>query len=288
MLEDKNMEIIIITGLSGAGKSMVADCFEDLGYYCIDNLPPSLIKDFIDLISQRSLKVDKAAFVVDIRGGESFDDIKQNLDGLRGKGIHPRILFVGASNKTILSRYSENRRMHPLATGKNNDIAIDEERARLEPIRRIADFSIDTTGMKNAELIHEIRSLLEVDDSKNSFRYIIQSFGYKYNIPQDVDYVFDTRFIPNPFYTASLRKKTGNSKKVRDFVMRSDEARQFMDKALDMVTSLKPAFVREGKNSLCVAFGCTGGQHRSVTMANLMAESLKESGEEVSLIHRDL
>jgi UPF0042 nucleotide-binding protein len=282
------MDVIIITGVSGAGKSLASDCFEDMGYYCIDNLPPSLIKDFAELISQRAVKVDKAAFVVDIRGGETFDDIKDNLKELDHKGVPYKILFIDASDEVILRRFSETRRAHPLATGLTNEEALYEERKILEPIRKIADRAIDTSGMNNAGLIQEIRSFFVDDKTPQQYRIIIESFGYKYGIPPDADFVFDVRFIPNPFYVDSLKKKTGNSKRVREYVMRSQEAGDFLEEVLEMITRLKPAFIREGKSTVNVSFGCTGGQHRSVTMANIVAERLLGIGEDVTLKHRDI
>jgi UPF0042 nucleotide-binding protein len=281
------MDVVIVTGLSGAGKSLAADCFEDLGYYCIDNLPPSLIKEFTELIRQRAVKVDKAAFVVDIRGGESFDDIQASLKELKARGVTCRVLFLDASSQALLSRFSESRRSHPLASGITNEEALEMERSQLEPIRRLADYTVDTTGLKNAELLQQIRGLFSQETASSNFRFIIESFGYKYSIPLDADFVFDMRFIPNPYYVASLRNLTGNSKKVQNYVMRSQDARDFLEEVLRLLKTLKPAFVREGKNTLCVAFGCTGGQHRSVTMANLVSERLTAAGEDVTLLHRD-
>jgi UPF0042 nucleotide-binding protein len=283
-----DMQIIIITGVSGAGKSLAADCFEDMGFYCIDNLPPSLIKDFTELISQRAIKVDKAAFVVDIRGGETFVDIKDNLKELENRGIGYKILFIDASDEVILRRFSETRRAHPLAVGITNEEALYEERELLEPIRKIADFTVDTSDMNNARLVQSIRAYFTEGTEQQRFRFIVESFGYKYGIPPDADFVFDIRFIPNPFYVESLKKLTGNSKRVREYVMRTEGAQTFLSEVLAMITSLKPAFIREGKITVNVSFGCTGGQHRSVTMATIVTEKLREQGEDVTLKHRDL
>jgi UPF0042 nucleotide-binding protein len=260
-----DMQIIIITGVSGAGKSLAADCFEDMGFYCIDNLPPSLIKDFTELISQRAIKVDKAAFVVDIRGGETFVDIKDNLKELENRGIGYKILFIDASDEVILRRFSETRRAHPLAVGITNEEALYEERELLEPIRKIADFTLDTSDMNNARLVQSIRAYFTEGTEQQRFR-----------------------FIPNPFYVESLKKLTGNSKRVREYVMRTEGAQTFLCEVLAMITSLKSAFIREGKITVNVSFGCTGGQHRSVTMANIVTEKLRELGEDVTLKHRDL
>jgi UPF0042 nucleotide-binding protein len=281
------MEIIIITGMSGAGKSLAADCIEDLGYYCIDNLPPSLIGNFVDLIAQRKHKVKKAAFVVDIRGGEFFGDLKENLKDLKRRGVDHKIIFFDATDKALIRRYSEHRRVHPMGESHTYAEAIQAERAALEPIRRIADHTIDTSEMKNADLAAEIIRVL-TDGEGNEFRVIVQSFGYKNGIPAEADIVLDMRFIPNPFYVDSMRNLTGKSKKVRDYVMRSPEAGKFIDSVVGMFAYLKPAFIKEGKNRLNISFGCTGGQHRSVAMAIIVHDLLTKSGENVVLKHRDI
>jgi UPF0042 nucleotide-binding protein len=282
------MEIIIITGMSGAGKSLAADCFEDIGYYCVDNMPPGLIGSFVDLIARSKKKVAKAAFVVDVRGGEFFDDLKENLNDLKRREIGYRIFFFDATDKALIRRFSENRRGHPLGEGRTYEEAIQAERAALEPIRRIADHSIDTSEMKNADLAQAISRLLSESDGGSGFRVVVQSFGYKYGIPAEADIVLDMRFVPNPFYMDSLKKLTGKSRKVRDYVMRAPEAGKFIDCVIDMFTDLKPAFIREGKNRLNISFGCTGGQHRSVAAAIVVHDRLTKKGENVVLKHRDV
>ncbi|MDR1043017.1 MAG: RNase adapter RapZ [Clostridiales Family XIII bacterium] len=282
------MEIIIITGLSGAGKSLAADCFEDLGYYCIDNLPPSLIGNFVDLIAQRKHKVSKAAFVVDIRGGEFFGDLKENLKDLKRRGVEYKIIFFDATDRALIRRFSEHRRIHPLGDDRTYEEAIQAERAAIEPIRRIADYTIDTSEMKNADLASAINRLLTEDSGASDFRVVVQSFGYKYGIPAEADIVFDMRFVPNPFYIDSLKNLTGKSMKVRDYVMRAPEAGTFIECVINMFTELKPAFIKEGKNSLDISFGCTGGQHRSVAAAIIVHDRLTELGENVVLKHRDI
>ncbi|MDR1953489.1 MAG: RNase adapter RapZ [Clostridiales Family XIII bacterium] len=282
------MEIIIITGMSGAGKSLAADCFEDIGYYCIDNLPPSLIRSFLGLISKGKRDVCKAAFVVDIRGGEFFDELLENLTELDRDGTSYRILFLDASDEVILRRFSESRRSHPLAQGTTNAEAVQEERKRLEPIRRIADCRIDTTKLRNAALAEAITTQFLGNGKGEAFKLVIQSFGYKYGIPAEVDILLDVRFIPNPFYVDSLKKLTGNSKRVRDYVMRAPEAAFFAETVMNLLRTLMPAFEREGKHSLNVAFGCTGGQHRSVAMANILYAKMKDEGTDVVLTHRDI
>jgi UPF0042 nucleotide-binding protein len=282
------MEIIIITGLSGAGKSQAADYFEDIGYYCIDNMPPSLIKSFVELIRQGKHSIHKAAFVVDIRGGEFFDDMMASLSDLKQTGIAFRILFLDAADETLLRRFSETRRAHPLAEGTTNEEAIQEERRKLEPIRRVSDFMLDTSQLNNPGLAEALRRLLTEGGEGDSYKIVIQSFGYKYGIPKDADIVLDMRFIPNPFYVDSLRKLTGNSKKVRDYILRAPEVKSFIDEVLRMMRALKPAYLREGKHGISIAFGCTGGQHRSVAIANIMHERLRAKGEDAVLKHRDI
>ncbi|MDR1495529.1 MAG: RNase adapter RapZ [Clostridiales Family XIII bacterium] len=282
------MKTIIITGMSGAGKSLAADCFEDLGYYCIDNLPPSLIGNFVDLIAQRKQKVAKAAFVTDVRGGEFFGDLKENLKDLKRRGVGYKVIFFDANDKALIRRFSEHRRSHPLGEDRTYEEAIQAERAALEPIRRIADYTIDTSEMKNADLATAINKLLAEGNGASGFRTVVQSFGYKYGIPAEADIVFDMRFVPNPFYVDSLKSLTGKSKKVRDYVMRAPEAKRFMNSVIAMFEELRPAFIREGKSSLNLSFGCTGGQHRSVAAAIIAAERLTKAGENVVLKHRDI
>ncbi|MDR0851361.1 MAG: RNase adapter RapZ [Clostridiales Family XIII bacterium] len=282
------MEIIIITGLSGAGKTHAKDYFEDSGYYCIDNMPPSLIRNFVELIVRDRLHIEKAAFVIDVRGGNFLTELKDNLTELKKDGIEYRILFLDASDKVILRRYSETRRDHPLSGGKTNTQAIREERAMLESIRKYADLIIDTSALNNVALMTAIRAFMEGDAGEQRFKVIIQSFGYKLGVPGDTDIVFDMRFIPNPFYVDSLKKLTGKSRKVQTYVMKSPEAVNFLEDVIRLYENLKPAYMREGKNSLSISFGCTGGQHRSVAMANMFYERLKAKGEDVVLSHRDL
>lgn len=281
------MELIIVTGLSGAGKSQAIHSLEDLGYYCIDNLPPALIKNFIDLTVKEGIGLRKAAFVIDIRGGDFFDDFLRGLDDLKKAGVDYRILFLEASDEVLLRRYKETRRMHPMAGGGTIQEGIAAEREKLAAIRREAHYILDTSNMKSARLSEEIRTLLG-KPGDSGFTVTIQSFGYKNGIPLDADMVFDLRFIPNPFYLASLKELTGNSRKVRDYVMKQPETPAFVETVHSMLLSLIPAFQREGKSQLVLAFGCTGGQHRSVALANEFTERLQKDGWRVVTIHRDL
>lgn len=282
------MEIVIVTGLSGAGKSCAIDCFEDMGYYCIDNMPPSLIKDFIDLMNRSKHKLKKAVFVVDIRGGVFFNDLKDTLKTLKKKKVDYKILFLDASTEILTTRFNESRRIHPLSESGLNAESIELERKKLEPVKKDADYVIDTSNIKTMELAKEIRNLFSGEQDEKEFKITIQSFGYKYGHPKEVDSIFDVRFIPNPFYVKSLKKKTGNDKAVQKYVMESTDAQFFKDEIVKLILALMPAYIREGKYSLNIAFGCTGGQHRSVTMANIIYKELKEKNIKATLIHRDL
>jgi len=281
------LELIIVTGLSGAGKSQAVNCLEDLGYYCVDNMPPRLMTEFVSLAGSSGAEIDKAAFVVDIRGGLFFEDLIASLEELEKAGVSYRIMYLEASDQTLLRRYKETRRNHPMSQGGSIAEGIAREKAKLEDIKKIASFVIDTTGLKTAGLNKQIKNLLQSDEN-DSFTIEIMSFGYKNGIPAEADFVFDTRFLPNPFYVASLKKLTGNNKKVREYVMRSKLSHRFLHTVAGMIETTIPAFINEGKYHLVVAFGCTGGQHRSVTMANELTDILKENGRNVTTDHRDL
>jgi UPF0042 nucleotide-binding protein len=281
------MEITVVTGMSGAGKSCAFNCFEDLGYYCIDNLPPALIGNVLDLLEQGKRAPEHAVFVIDIRGGAFFDDLKNSLLSLTGAGRPYRILFLDASDEVLLRRFNETRRSHPLSGGGSNKEGISLERKRLLDVKRAADAVIDTSRMKPAALSDEIKKLF-LPGTENVFRVNIMSFGYKFGIPSEVDMVFDMRFIPNPFYVPSLKELSGNSKRVRDYVMKTPVSRMFRDAALRLIGELIPHFSREGKYRLNLAFGCTGGRHRSVAMANIFNEALAEMGYRTALTHRDV
>lgn len=282
------MDMIIVTGLSGAGKSQAINCMEDLGYYCIDNMPPALIKNFMDLIMHDKVTIEKAAFTIDIRGGEFFDDLKSILDELKKSGLKFKIMFLEASDEVLIRRFNETRRTHPLACAGNTLEGITRERERLLEIRTISDYIIDTSSMKTAQLNEEIKKLLLSKEENPSFTISIQSFGYKYGIPLDADMVFDMRFIPNPYYLKSMRKLTGNSEKVSSYVMKFPETQDFLHTVHDLIDRLIPCYAREGKFHLVLAFGCTGGQHRSVAVANEVSRRFLEEGKRVITVHRDL
>lgn len=282
------MEILIVTGLSGAGKSQAIHFIEDMDYYCIDNMPPALIRDFVNLAAQDKVSIQKAAFVVDIRGGEFFGDLKTVLDEMRDNGTAYKLLFLEATDDVLIRRYKETRRQHPLSKTGSIREGIEAERKRLETIRKEATYIIDTSNMKAARLNLELRAVLLGEETKENFTITVESFGYKHGMPPEADWVFDVRFIPNPYYLTSMKKLTGNSKKVQEYVMKFPESQAFVKQIHGLINELIPHYIREGKYHLVLAFGCTGGQHRSVTMANKFAEIFKEEGKRVVLIHRNL
>ena len=281
------MKIIIVTGLSGSGKTQAMDVLEDLGYYCIDNMPPSLIKNFLDMAAKNK-EIEKAAFGIDVRGGSLFDDLKDALDMMKKEDVDFKILFFEATDKVLARRYNETRREHPLAHGEAVAKGIKREKSRLESLRKEADAIIDTSSFNNAQLAAEISNIVSEGKDDRTFTVNIMSFGYKNGMPVSADMVFDTRFLPNPFYVEELKHLTGNDVAVRSYVMGHEIARLFADEVRGMIEVLIPFFKKEGKFSLSVCFGCTGGHHRSVTMANVLNERLDAKGIRTTLEHRDL
>ena len=283
------MNVVIVTGLSGAGKTKAADWFEDQGYYCVDNMPPMLIKNFIELTVHSNKQITKAAFVVDVRGGEFFDDLHACLDDLmKSETVNCKILFIEASVQTLIKRYNETRRNHPLSAGSTTREVIEQEKEQLSVLRERADYIIDTTKLKVAGFNMEMEKLFIGNEPESSFAVNVMSFGYKHGIPMETDLVFDMRFIPNPYYVPSLKKLTGNNKKVFQYVMKQDVAKEFAQQLHQMLQMMIPKYIKEGKYHLNIAFGCTGGQHRSVCMARHMAAVFEEDGYRVTLKHRDL
>lgn len=281
------MKIIIVTGLSGAGKSQATDALEDMGYYCIDNMPPSLIKNFLDMAATNK-EIDKAAFVIDVRGGSLFDDLKDALEMMKKENVDFKILFFEATDSVLARRYNETRREHPLAHGESVAKGIQREKERLREVRNEADAIIDTSSFNNARLAAEIRNIVSEGKDDRSFTVNIMSFGYKNGMPVSADMVFDARFLPNPFYVEELKHKTGNDPEVREYVMGHDIAELFAEEVRGMIEILIPFYKKEGKFSLSVCFGCTGGHHRSVTLANELSERLTAKGIRTTLEHRDL
>ncbi len=283
------MEVVMITGLSGAGKTKAADWFEDKGYYCIDNMPPALIKNFIDLAMTGKRKIQKAAFVVDIRGGQFFGDLKETIISLEDDiNIDFKILFIEASDEALIRRFNEARRTHPLAASLMTSEAIQIEREELAELRSHANYVIDTSSLKVAEMNSELDKLFGSKTKKASFVLNLMSFGYKHGMPAEADWVIDVRFIPNPYYVSSLKKLTGNNKKVAQYVMKQDITKEFVNRFHEIIARLLPCYVKEGKYSLTIAFGCTGGQHRSVALANEFYKIFTAEGWRVTLEHREL
>ncbi len=283
------MEVVIITGLSGAGKTKAADWFEDRDYYCIDNMPPALIKNFIDLALTGKKEITKAAFVIDIRGGQFLGGIEDIVGELaRDKALDFKILYIEASDQALIRRYKENRRVHPLSMAPISHEIIAKEREMLAGLRSQATYIIDTSFLKVAEFNAQLDDLFNDGKEKDSFLIDIQSFGFKKGVPQEADIVMDVRFIPNPYYVPSLKNLTGNNKKVSQYVLKHRVTQEFIESMHQMLARLIPCYVKEGKYSLCIAFGCTGGHHRSVAVANEMARIFREEGRRVTLEHRDL
>jgi len=280
--------LIIVTGLSGAGKTQAMRCLEDLGFFCVDNLPPALIPKFAELCAQAASRINKIALVVDIRGGEFFNDLFEVLSGLDDEGTGYEILFLEASDETLVRRYKESRRRHPLSShGEVLDV-IREERNRLRELRGRANKIIDTSNMTVQQLKEEIASIFADANNNSRLHITVVSFGYKFGIPLDSDLVIDVRFLPNPHYEPSLRPFTGNESIVRDFVFASPVTTEFMQKFVDLVTFLIPNYTKEGKTTLMVAIGCTGGRHRSVALANKLGEILSQRNLRVTVRHRDI
>lgn len=285
----KKMEAIIVTGLSGAGKSNAMNYLEDMGYYCIDNMPPALLESFLRLEKQNRINMDKAAFVMDIRGREFFGDLVRVLEELKDSGKNVKVLFLEATDDALVRRFKETRRVHPLAAdGSTNSDAIAKERQMLSQVKENADFIINTTGLKPADLQNLLQTMLNDDDGGDTFSITVQSFGYKHGMTTDADIVFDARFIPNPYYLKSMKHLTGNNKKIREYVMKFPETQEFVKKAADLISGLIPYYMKQGKRTLVIAFGCTGGQHRSVAMANEFSEIFQAQGRNVSTVHRDI
>ena len=279
------MELIIVTGLSGAGKSHALNCLEDIGYYCVDNMPPKLMNDFVQLALDRG-GFSKVAFVTDIRGGQFFDELEDGLADLNAEGMDYKIMFLEASTPEIVMRYKETRRAHPLAPDGNIQAGIEREREKLAHVKEMASFVIDTTDFNTARLNTAIKNLLGAED-KDSFSLTVMSFGFKNGMPQEADWVFDVRFLPNPYYVPRLKGLTGRNKKVRDYVLGSDEAIKFAGRITGLVLDLIPSYIREGKYHLTIAIGCTGGRHRSVVMTEEIARRLQENGRRPVVMHRD-
>lgn len=277
---------LIITGLSGSGKTVVSNFLEDLSYYCMDNLPAKLIPSFVDLWTRKEVEIEKVALVVDIREAGFSTEFPRVLRKIRKK-ISPRLIFLDASDETLVKRFKETRRPHPLTEGKSVLESVSLERKRLEGIKKLADEVIDTSTRS----ISELRKLLTTTFLKRKdlkLQIMIVSFGYKYGIPLDSDLVFDTRFLPNPFYIDALREKTGRSQQVKDYVLNFPETKKFLSELFHFIDYLIPHFIEEGKSYLNISVGCTGGKHRAVVLAEKIREHLKDMKQYIRVHHRDI
>ncbi len=283
------MDFVIVSGLSGAGKSKAVSVLEDIGYYCVDNLPAALIPKFAELCMAAIGKYDKVAVVTDIRGGQTFEGLFDALNQLRAMDCDYKILFVEADTQTIIKRYKETRRSHPLAqSGRSLDEAVAQERVALEPVRKRAEYIIDTTALSTAKLRGEILRLFSREKASSAMSVSVVSFGFKYGIPIEADLVFDVRFLPNPFYLQQLRSQTGLDEPVRNFVFGYQQTLDFMSRVEDLIAFLLPYYVEEGKTALVIGIGCTGGQHRSVAITRALADFIRQKGYQVAENHRDM
>ncbi len=281
------MELLIVTGMSGAGKSFTAKALEDIGFYCVDNIPPLIIPTFADMFADSS-EFKKLAIITDIRGGELFKDILSVLDKLKNDNIAFKILFLTAKDDILVRRYKENRRVHPLSADGTLTIseAVKKEREMLNSICNIADFTIDTSSLSVAQLKEQLTGLFKEQQKRLTIQCM--AFGFKYGVPTDADLVFDIRCLPNPFYVPELKKLTGKDKAVRDYVMDCNDSTELFNKIHSLIDYLIPLYLKEGKSQLTIAFGCTGGKHRSVTFAELMNEKLLDSGINSIVVNRDI
>lgn len=283
------MRFVVVTGMSGGGKKTALRMLEDIGFYCVDNLPVELIEKFVELLSSPQGEISKVALGVDVRADHGFERVPAILWKLKEAGYPLEILYMEADDATLLKRYKESRRMHPLSPDGRIEDGIHKERKILAVIKERADYIMDSSKLLTRDLKEELDKIFVQDEGYLSLMITILSFGYKHGIPQDADLVFDVRFLPNPFYIDELKYLSGSDQPVRDYVMSFPEADVFLDKLQDMTEFLIPNYVREGKSQLVLAIGCTGGKHRSVTLANELYARLKDKkGYGVKLFHRDI
>lgn len=282
------MKLVIVTGMSGAGKTIALKMLEDIGFYCVDNLPISLVDKFVQLVSEGT-SIEKAALGLDIRSGEELGNLDEILENWRRSNVDVQVLFLDANDAVLIKRYKETRRTHPLAGAGRLENGIEKEREKLAFLKREADYIIDTSMLLTRELRKELEKIFLQDARYKNMYVTVLSFGFKYGIPEDADLVFDVRFLPNPYYDEHLRPLTGQVQAVRDYVMQSGTADAFLKKLYDMIDFLLPNYINEGKNQLVIAVGCTGGKHRSVTIARALYEHLEAAGEYgIRIDHRDI
>lgn len=284
----RSIRFVIITGLSGAGKSETMKCFEDLGYFCVDNLPPVLIPKFAELCAQSDGKLNKIALVVDIRGGSFFDDVSGSLESLEEIGFSYEILFLESSEEILVRRFKESRRRHPLSSSGGIVEGIRAEMERLEELRGKASLILDTSNLTARQLREIVTNNYSHLPEQERLLISVVSFGFRKGIPLDADLVFDVRFLPNPHYVDSLRELTGNQEEVANYVLKWPVATRFLSKLYDLLEFLGPHYIKEGKTNLIIGIGCTGGQHRSVTIANRLGDFLRTKGYRVVVNHRDI
>lgn len=282
------MRFVIVTGMSGAGKSTALRMLEDIGFFCVDNLPVMLIQRFADIAHDDKLEVDNVAIGVDIRSGDALGQMSLCLEDMKKRNYNYEILFLDASEPALVKRYKETRRKHPLSNGRRINDGIAAEREKIDFLRQRADYIIDTSNLLTRELKGELDKIFVSGEDYNNIIITVMSFGFKYGIPRDSDLVYDVRFLPNPYYDLELRPLTGNDKVVADVVSGCGEYREFMNKLCDMTEFLLPYYKREGKNQIVVSIGCTGGKHRSVTVANEFYRKISELPYTVRLFHRDI
>ena len=282
------MRFVIVTGMSGGGKRTALKMLEDAGFYCVDNLPVSLIEKFMELIATPNSEINKVALGLDVRADQAFSQVEDILGRMSANGYKFEILFMDCTEEVLIKRYKESRRAHPLSPEGRVEDGVRKEREILQDIRKKADYVFDTSNLLTRELKEELERIFVRNEEYNSLMITILSFGFKNGIPTDADLVFDVRFLPNPYYIEELKHKTGNDTEVSDYVMSFPEAGQFLEKLHDMMSFLIPGYIKEGKNQLVIAIGCTGGKHRSVTLAHELYMKLKDKGNYgLRLSHRD-
>ena len=283
------MRFVIVTGMSGAGRNSVMKMLEDMGYFCVDNLPIALLPKFAELAHAPGSVISQVAVGVDIRNGRSLDEMASVLENLKASGVAYQILYLEASDEVLVKRYKETRRAHPLAKQGRVEDGIRLEREKLLYLKENATYILDTSQLLTRELKKALEQILVEEKNFKNLMITVLSFGFKYGIPNDCDLVFDVRFLPNPYYVDGLKYKTGNDEEVQDFVMDYEISHIFLDKLVDMLNFLIPNYILEGKNQLVIGIGCTGGKHRSVTLANKLFEALSDRSEYgVRLEHRDV
>jgi UPF0042 nucleotide-binding protein len=282
------MRIVIVTGMSGAGLSTTLKMLEDMGYYCVDNMPVMLLPKFVELAAGNNSATPNVAIGIDIRNGKGLSELENVFEGLVNNRYLYEILFLDAADEVLLKRYKETRRSHPLAKADRIDKGILLERKRLEFLKKQADYIIDTSELLTRELKQELEKIFVLDEKYSNLFVTVLSFGFKYGIPTDADLVFDVRFLPNPYYIENLKPLTGNDPPIREYVMGTEAAQVFLEKLVDMVNFLIPNYILEGKNRLVIAIGCTGGKHRSVTLANELYSALLGKDYGVKVEHRDI